>query len=82
MKKVGAWSIDIQILNWIDTKFGSKSAFVNKVLREAYVEEVVKHQKWETKPKCPECKTSMSVNTLDDGDEWICRYIHCKAGMV
>ena len=82
MKKVGAWSIDMQLLNWIDTKLGSKSQFVNRILKDAYIDEIMKEEKRAQRPKCPECTIPLTPNTVDDGPEWVCRFIHCTAGMV
>lgn len=52
MKKVGAWSIDMQILNWIDTKLGSKSQFVNRILKDAMLDEILRQAKREQRPRC------------------------------
>jgi len=52
MKKVGAWSIDMQILNWIDTKLGSKSQFVNRILKDAMLDEILRQAKRDQTPRC------------------------------
>jgi len=81
-KTVGTWSVDINVKSWIDLKIANKSEFVNKILKDAMLDEIISQAKKEQRPKCQDCKTSMSPNSLDDGPEWICRYIHCTAGMV
>jgi hypothetical protein len=79
MKKVGAWSIDMQILNWIDTKLGSKSQFVNRILKDAMLDEILSQAKREQRPKCSVCRMRMSPNLVDDDGDWRCGNLHCKA---
>ena len=83
MKSVGTWSIDTIVKAWIDRKIANKSQFVNRILKDAMLDEIISQAKKEQRPKCPECKTSLTPNaTIGNGGDWICRYIHCKAGMV
>lgn len=79
MKKVGAWSIDMQILNWIDTKLGSKSQFVNRILKDAMLDEIMRQAKREQRPKCPVCRMRMGPNLVDGSSDWMCGNLHCKA---
>ena len=52
-KKAASWTIDEDILVWISHKFGSKSEYVNRVLRQRMDAEM-KHNI--TAPKvCQEC---------------------------
>ena len=72
-KTVGTWSIDIDVKAWIDTKITNKSQFVNRILKNAMVDEIVRHEKRSQRPKCTLCSTPM--NMIDD--EWRCMSIHC-----
>lgn len=72
-KTVGTWSIDIKVKAWIDTKIANKSEFVNRVLKDAMIEEIMRDARREQRPKCPICTTPM---TSIDGN-WGCMSIHC-----
>jgi len=76
------YTLDANVHTWINNKLGKKSTFVNRILKDAMLDEIIKYAKNEQRPKCPECKISLTPNSHDDGPEWICMYIHCKAGMV
>lgn len=51
-KTVGTWSVDITVKAWIDRKIANKSEFVNKILKEAMLEEIIKEAKREQNPRC------------------------------
>jgi transposase-like protein len=74
MKTVGTWSIDTEVKSWIDQKIANKSQFVNRILKDAMIEEIVRQQRREQRPKCTLCKSTMR---LDHNDELICVNIHC-----
>ena len=78
MKAVGTWSIDVEVKAWIDQKIANKSQFVNRILKDAYIAEVVAQAKKEMRPKCPACKTPMRHGEAAAGEsEWICSHLHC-----
>ncbi len=77
-KAVGTWSIDIKVKAWIDTKIANKSQFVNRILKDAYISEVVAQAKKEMRPKCPVCRTSMRLGDEAGGEsEWVCSHLYC-----
>ena len=74
MKAVGTWSVDVNVKAWIDQKIANRSQFVNKILKNAMLDEIIKDAKKEQRPKCTRCKQTMRSM---DGEEWICTFIHC-----
>ena len=74
MKTVGTWSIDTEVKAWIDQKIANKSQFVNRILRNAMVDEILSQEKRKQRPKCTKCSTPMRY--LDD--EWRCMHVHCR----
>ena len=75
MKTVGTWSVDIDVKSWIDQKIANKSAFVNRILKNAMVDEYLRQEKKKQRPKCTLCKSPMGLNHVG---EWICVSIHCE----
>ena len=75
MKTVGTWSVDIDVKAWIDQKIANKSQFVNRILKNAMADEIMRHEKRKQSPKCQICKTSMRLGPY--GDEYRCANIHC-----
>ena len=73
MKTVGTWSVDIDVKAWIDQKIANKSQFVNRILKNAMVDEIMRHEKMKQRPKCTLCTGTMGF--IDD--EWRCMSIHC-----
>ena len=74
MKTVGTWSVDIDVKAWIDQKIANKSQFVNRILKNAMIDEIVRHEKKKQRPKCHRCKTPMR---MDHAGGLICVNIHC-----
>ncbi len=78
MKTVGTWSIDTDVKAWIDQKIANKSQFVNRILKNAMVDEILRHEKRKQLPKCPVCKTSMRHGEGAAGEaEWVCSHLYC-----
>ncbi len=78
-KAVGTWSIDIKVKAWIDTKIANKSGFVNRILKDAMIEEIMREARREQRPKCPVCKTFMRHGEAAAGEaEWICSHLYCN----
>lgn len=77
-KTVGTWSIDITVKNWIDTKIANKSDFVNRILKDAMIEEIMRDARREQRPKCPACKTPMRFGEAAGGEaDWVCSHLYC-----
>jgi ribosomal protein S3 len=74
MKTVGTWSVDTDVKSWIDRKIANKSQFVNKILKDAMIHEILKDARKEHMPKCALCKSTLRY---DHNDEPICVNIHC-----
>ncbi len=72
MKTVGTWSVDIDVKAWIDQKIANKSQFVNRILKNAMVDEIMRHEKMKQRPKCTLCTSPMR------GDPPFCVNIHCE----
>lgn len=79
MKAVGTWSVDVNVKAWIDQKIANRSQFVNSILKNAMLDEIIRDAKKEQRPKCPVCGMRMGRNMVDDDSEWICGNLHCKA---
>jgi len=75
-RKAASWTIDENILSWIGGKLGSKSEFVNRILKNAMLDEIIRDAKKEQRPKCTRCNHTMRSM---DGEEWVCTYIHCRS---
>jgi len=76
MKAVGTWSVDVNVKAWIDRKIANKSQFVNSILKNAMLDEIISDAKKEQRPKCSRCNHTMRSM---DGEEWVCTYIHCRS---
>lgn len=74
MKSVGTWSVDTNVKAWIDRKIANKSQFVNSILKNAMLDEIINDAKKEQRPKCPDCGSSMRVD--EDGGRF-CTHIVC-----
>lgn len=66
-KKAASWTIDEDILAWIATKIGSKSEYVNNLLRKARMREDVARTM--DRKMCPKCHGMI----IGDGDCRFCR---------
>ena len=66
-KKAASWTIDEDILAWIATKIGSKSEYVNNILRKARIREDEKRVVSVT--MCPKCFGKI----VGDGECGYCR---------
>jgi hypothetical protein len=53
-KTVGTWSVDINVKAWIDQKIANKSQFVNRILKDAMIEEIMREAKRDQEPRCPQ----------------------------
>lgn len=73
-RKAASWTIDENILSWIGGKLGSKSEFVNRILKNAMLDEIISDAKKEQLPRCTSCSQQMRSM---DGVEWVCTYVHC-----
>lgn len=76
-KSAASWTIDNDILAWIDTKLGSKSEYVNKILLRQMKRELADRIVAQNRPKCPQCGLGMTPNQLGEG--YLCSSIHCGA---
>ena len=75
MKTVGTWSVDIDVKAWIDQKIANKSQFVNRILKNAMVDEIMRHEKRKQRPKCTLCTSPLGINVNGD---YVCLNIHCE----
>jgi len=66
-KKAASWTIDEDILAWIATKVGSKSEYVNNILRKARIRE--DEVRVVSKRMCQKCHSMI----VGDGDCRFCR---------
>jgi len=74
-RKAASWTIEEDVLNWISTKLGSKSAFVNKVLLREMQKELAQRIVMENRPKCSVCNQRLRPDILGTG--MLCSNIHC-----
>ena len=51
-KTVGTWSVDINVKAWIDQKIANKSQFVNRILKDAMIKEIMREVKRDQEPRC------------------------------
>jgi len=75
MKTVGTWSVDIDVKAWIDQKIANKSQFVNRILKNAMVDEMIRHEKRKLRAKCTLCTSPLAINVHGDH---VCLNIHCE----